>query len=144
DDVPAGHVLCLTFATFFGPHPALRATLSRMRERESGEEAQQFPDDGRESGVDAEEEESEDQGHDHHHDRGRDRFLARRPVDLAGLGADLTDEFAGGDFGHVFACSLLDKETLRGPGGRRSWMRLSCSRSSVQGRGWQEWRDSNP
>ena len=34
---------------------------------------------------------------------GGDGFLAGRPMDLGGLGADLTDEFAGGDFGHVLA-----------------------------------------
>ena len=55
------------------------------------------------SGVDAEEEEGEDQGHDHHHDAGGDGFLAGRPVDLAGLDTDLTDEFAGGGFGHLLA-----------------------------------------
>ena len=44
--------------------------------------------------------------HDHHHDRGGDGFLAGRPVDLAGLDADLTDEFAGGDFGHFCFASL--------------------------------------
>ena len=65
------------------------------------QEAQQEFDQRREEGVDAEEEESEDQGHDDDHDRGCDGFLAGRPVDLRGLGADLTDEFAGGSLGHV-------------------------------------------
>src|SRR4029079_11351795 len=66
-----------------------------------GEEAQQEADRGREEGVDPEEEEGEHHRQDDHHDRGRDRFLAARPVDLRGLGADLTDEFAGGSLGHL-------------------------------------------
>jgi hypothetical protein len=70
------------------------------------EEAQQISHQAREERVGAEEEQSEDDGHDQHHDRGGDRLLAARPVDLAGLDADLTDEFAGGDFGHSWVRSL--------------------------------------
>src|SRR5919112_6409500 len=80
------------------------------------EQAQQIFDDGRKEGVDAEEEEGERQRHDDHHDRGRDRFLAGRPVDLRGLGADLTDEFAGGGFGHVL--SMLASRYKKAPQAR--------------------------
>src|SRR3954453_24049266 len=81
------------------------------------QEAQQEFDQRREEGVDAEEEESEDQGHDDDHDRGRDGFLSGRPVDLGGLGADLTDEFAGGSLGHVLLARFTDIKRLRG----RDW-----------------------
>jgi hypothetical protein len=64
------------------------------------EEAEQELDEGREEGVDAEEEERQQAGHDHHHDRGGDRFLTGRPMDLGGLGTNLTDEFAGRSLGH--------------------------------------------
>ena len=40
---------------------------------------------------------------------GGDRLLAGRPMDLGGLDADLTDEFAGGDFGHC-AVARFQKE----------------------------------
>ena len=63
--------------------------------------AEQELDHARESSIDAEEKEGEQKRHDDHHDARRDRFLAGRPVDLRGLGADLTDEFAGGSLGHV-------------------------------------------
>lgn len=66
-----------------------------------GKEAEQEPDDSRENRIDAEEEDRKEAGHDQHHDRGRHGFLARRPVNLGGFGADLADEFPGGDFGHV-------------------------------------------
>ena len=36
---------------------------------------------------------------------GGDGFLARRPMDLGGLGADLTDEFAGGSPATLLLCS---------------------------------------
>ena len=39
---------------------------------------------------------------------------------LRGLGADLTDEFAGGGFGHVVLPALFaDRKAPRGPDGRR-------------------------
>ena len=57
-------------------------------------------DDQREEAVDPEEEEAEQAGHDQHHDAGGDRLLAGRPGDLAGLGPDLPEEFAGIDSGH--------------------------------------------
>src|SRR5919112_4326817 len=85
------------------------------------EQAQQIFDDGRKEGVDAEEEEGERQRHDDHHDRGRDRFLAGRPVDLAGLGADLTDEFAGGGFGHFAVARLRIEKRPADLSGRRGW-----------------------
>src|SRR6476619_2512510 len=68
----------------------------------SAQEAEQIFDDGRKEGVGAEEEKSEDQRHDDDHDAGRDCFLAGRPVNLAGLDTDLTDEFSGGNFRHDF------------------------------------------
>ncbi len=65
------------------------------------QKAQQMIDEGVEDGVDAEEEEGKRHRHDQHHDRGRDRLFAGRPDDLCGFSADLTDEFAGGNFRHV-------------------------------------------
>src|SRR5947209_17564196 len=71
------------------------------------DETEEVADEEVEDPVGAGEEDRERHGHDDHHDRGGDGFLARRPVDLRGFRADLTDEFAGGSSGHVFACSLL-------------------------------------
>src|SRR5438270_13471256 len=80
------------------------------------EEAQQLPDDGRKDRVGAEEEECKDRRHDHDHDAGRDRLLAGRPMDLARFDADLTDEFAGGDFRQFPASSrVADRKAPRGP-----------------------------
>src|SRR5215472_3339007 len=80
------------------------------------DEAQQIFDRGREESVDSEEEEREQQRHDEDHDPGRDGLLAGRPVDLGGLGADLPDEFAWGDFRHLPASSrVADRKSPRGP-----------------------------
>ncbi len=51
-------------------------------------------------------------------------------MDLGGLGADLTDEFAGGDFGHLLACfSLRIEKRPAGLSGRRG-----CGSLSARGR----------
>src|SRR4029079_7500592 len=97
--------IVLTFE--FQKEPSPRPSPSGGEGTRLGEEAQQLLDDGRKDGVDAEEEEGEEEGHDHHHDAGRHGLLARRPMDLAGLDADLTDEFAGGGFGHF--CLLASR-----------------------------------
>src|SRR5438045_4007498 len=100
----------------------LTPTLSRGGEgRRLSEQAQQKFDDAREERVDSEKEESEDDGHDHHHDPGRHRLLAGRPVDLAGLDADLTDEFAGGDFGHFLLAHFWIEKRPADLSGRRGW-----------------------
>ena len=63
-------------------------------------------------------------------------------MDLAGLDADLTDEFAGGGFGHCSPSRVADKETLRGRGGQRSCGSLSGPASSLQGTPhWREGRN---
>src|SRR5690242_3676996 len=98
------------------------------------EEAEQIFDDGREEGVDAEEEEgSEQERHDHHHDAGGDGFLAGRPVDLAGLDTDLTDEFAGGDFRHFCSAHLRIEKRPADLSGRRGCGSLSGAGLSLQG-----------
>src|SRR5437870_182592 len=89
------------------------------RGRRLSEQAQQIFDNAREERVDSEKEESEDDGHDHHHDPGRHRLLAGRPVDLAGLDADLTDEFAGGDFGHFLLAHFWIEKRPADLSGRR-------------------------
>src|SRR5687768_13235049 len=68
-----------------------------------GEAAEEELDDRAEDAVDAEEEHRQQRRHDHHHDRRGHGFLAGRPDDLGGLGADLPDEFAGGNFRHLGA-----------------------------------------
>jgi hypothetical protein len=100
------------------------------------EEAQQISHQAREERVGAEEEQGEDDRHDHHHDGGGDRFLAARPVDLAGLHADLSDEFAGGDFGHSWVRSLAFRIEKRPAGlcGQRGCGSLSGGWASLQGR----------
>ena len=69
------------------------------------EQAEQKFDERREERVDAEEEEGEQLVMITTMIAGRDGFLAGRPVDLGGLGADLTDEFAGGSTLATLPCS---------------------------------------
>ena len=111
------------------------------------QQAEQELDDGAEEGIDAEEEEREDERHDQHHDRGGDGFLAGRPDDLAGLGTDLTDEFAGGCFRHVFALFALADvfgvaSILRPgrPGWRRSFRCRNGVASRLGRRAFQDWK----
>src|SRR5205085_278923 len=68
-------------------------------------------------------------------DRGGDRLLAGRPVDaLNRFEADLTHEFAGGDFGHVSASLLLFRIEKRPAdlSGRRGCGSLSGGEPSLQ------------
>src|SRR2546430_2586809 len=98
------------------------------------DETEEEADEEVEDPVGAGEEEREQHGHDDHHDRGGDRLLARRPVDLGGLGADLTDEFAGGGSGHVLPILVLRIEKRPADlSGRRGWASLSVGRPSLQG-----------
>ena len=79
------------------------------------EQAEQEFDDGREEGIDPEEEDRQQGGHDQHHDSGGDGFLAGRPDDLGGLGTDLIDEFAGGSLCHNRQPFVRKQVEKRGP-----------------------------
>ena len=92
-----------------------------------GEVAEQELDHARESSSDAEEEEGEQKRHDDHHDARRDRFLAGRPVHLRRFGADLTDEFAGGNFRHDCSALLRIEKGSAGTAASGAWGHLAAA-----------------